>query len=180
MALFQEGDEDAFLSLYERYRDRIYRFIQACYEKNASLVEEYAQEVFVKVIRSKSAYDPTKTFSTWLFAIARNHCLNRLAAAPRRFEMLRAQVDENEIVSKPRISELERGELNELIQSSVVELPELQRTIFIMRELEELPHKDIARALGLSENNARTQYHRAKKQLRTILKPYLEAKYESQ
>lgn len=176
MAQFQQGDSAAFQTLYERYRNRIYRFIHACYEKNLSLVEEYTQEVFIKIIRSKDTYNPERKFAAWLFTVTRNHCLNRLASAPIRFEMLSVELEESEIGEKRNISKLEQQELHDLIQASIDELPELQRTIFVMRELDDMPHKIIAQSLSLSENNVRTQYHRAKKQLQIMLKPYWEVK----
>lgn len=174
MTHYQQGDDKAFQQLFEKYRDRIFRFIYAGFENDLSLVEEYTQEVFIKVIRSRNTYNPEKRFVAWLFTIARNHCLNKFARSSRRYEIISFELNENDAASGAGTMALENREINELIQEKVAELPEIQRTIFIMREVEEMSHKTIAQALSLSENNIRTQYHRAKNKLQTLLTPYLE------
>lgn len=172
---FQQGDMTAFQALFEKYRDRIFRFIYAAYEKNASIVEELTQEVFIKVIRSKHSYAPEKPFSSWLYAIARNHCLNKLSSPARRYEMITYErQDFDQPTERTGATELEREELAALIREKVAELPEIQRVIFVTREMDGLSYKAIARALGVTQENARARYHRAKKTLRTWLKPYLE------
>ena len=75
MLAFKDGDEEAFVQLYEKYRDRIVNFTRR-FMGNLAQSEEAAQDVFLKLYKTKSRYTPTARFSTFLFRIATNHCLN--------------------------------------------------------------------------------------------------------
>src|SRR5512137_3218292 len=89
MLAFQGGDEKAFRTLFEKYGRATMAFCQR-FVKDAARAEELAQDVFLKVHQGASRYEPSARFSTWLYRIATNHCLNEV----RRGEyQARPQVD---------------------------------------------------------------------------------------
>jgi DNA-directed RNA polymerase specialized sigma24 family protein len=77
MLAFQAGDEQAFTTLYEKYRDRLVNYSRRFLIDRAR-GEEAAQDVFLKLYRARARYQPVSRFSTYLFRIATNHCLNVL------------------------------------------------------------------------------------------------------
>src|SRR5687768_13647033 len=83
MLAFARGEEDAFVELYERHRDRIVRFTLRMLGDPAQ-AEEAAQDVFLKLYRTRGSYEPTSRFSTFLYRIATNHCLNLQARVERK------------------------------------------------------------------------------------------------
>lgn len=180
MTMFCSGKTEAFQVLFEKYRNRIFRFIYVAYERNPSQAEDYTQEVFLRVIKNRESFNPSMRFSTWLYTIARNYCLNQLRAKTANFETLvdpmerLMYTDAQSDVSEKIIDK----ELGVLIRQSVAALPENLRVIFILREIDGLPHAGIAEIMNTTECNVRTRLHRAKKQLQAILLPYLEDKNE--
>lgn len=78
MGMFCDGKPEAFQVLFERHKDRVFRFIYAVYMKDTSKAEDCTQETFVKVIQHRDRFNTDMSFSTWLYTIARNHCLNQI------------------------------------------------------------------------------------------------------
>jgi len=175
MQLFCSGDRDAFQELFHKYKDKIYRFIHSIYIKNRTLAEDCTQEVFIKVIRNKDRFDHTMRFSTWLYTIARNHCLNQIRHS-RIIDLKQDELKETlqDMQNKNPVDKIEDGELRKTVQNAIYELPENLKTVFILREIEILPYAQIADILDMQEGNVRIQLHRAKKILRNKLSPYVE------
>jgi RNA polymerase sigma-70 factor, ECF subfamily len=176
MEMFCSGKTEAFQVLFEKYRNRIFRFIYGTYEKNIARAEDCTQEVFLRVIEKRDSFNPAMRFSTWLYTIARNHCLNQLRNRTAYFEMQTDDLDRlgHESQSGSADKKLIDEELGGIIRKSVAKLPENLRAVFVMREIEGLPHSEISEILNLGEANVRIQLHRAKKQLRQLITPYLE------
>jgi RNA polymerase sigma-70 factor (ECF subfamily) len=178
MEMFCAGKTGAFQFLFEKYRNRIFRFIYATYERNPARAEDYTQEVFLRVIEKRDSFNPAMCFSSWLYTIARNYCLNQFRSKTPYFEM---QVDVLDRLGYENPSgradkKLLDKELGAIIRKAVSKLPENLRAVFVMREIEGLPHSEISEILNLSEANVRIQLHRAKKQLQQLITPYLEDK----
>lgn len=170
MEMFCSGRTEAFQILFDKYKNRIFRFVYASYERNISLAEDYTQEIFLRLIKNRDSFNPAMRFSTWLYTIARNYCLNQIRA---RTPIIEVEIDELERQgygnSKDRADKvLIDKELGEKIRKAVAGLPENLRSVFVLRE-DGLSYQEIAEVLNLSEPNVRTQLHRAKKQLREIL-----------
>ena len=145
--------------------------------------EDLAQNVFLQVYKSRSRYKQTAKFSTWLFTIARNLCLNELRRRSRHpAESLEETHAENEDqpqrqyedkkVSLPAETIL-HGELAKKIGEAIAELPENQRTAILLCRQEELSYEEIAEILDCSLSATKSLIHRGRETLKEKLKPYL-------
>lgn len=175
MNLFCFGKTEAFQVLYDKYKNRIFSFVHACYGRNIADAEEYTQEIFLKMIVNRQMFNPAMRFSTWFYTIARNYCLNKIRTEKIQCVISLDEVDESQINQSGHSADklMLDGELGVEIRQAISALPENLRTVFVMREIEELSHTEIAEILNLNEGNVRTQLFRAKKQLQELLTPYL-------
>lgn len=179
MKQFCGGNTDAFQVLFDKYKNRIFSFIYAMYEHNISKAEDCLQETFIRAIKHRDSFNPTMRFSTWLFAIAKNYCLNELRNNKRNLYQLDhniADKENSDFSSAEQI--LGQKELETLILQALSELPDTLRSVFIMREINQLPYAEIAEISNLKESNIRIQLFRAKQKLQKIITPYLENKNE--
>ncbi len=180
MAMFVAGRTEAFQVLFERYRNRLFRFIHGTYRMDPGQAEDCVQDVFLRVIKGRASFNPAMRFSTWLYTIARNLCLNRIRD---RKASLEVQLEEARLPARGESGSgadeiLLDAELGLVIRQAVAELPEHLRAVFMLREIDGLPHDQIADILNLGEPNVRTQLHRAKKLLKAKILPYLEGNHE--
>jgi RNA polymerase sigma-70 factor, ECF subfamily len=140
--------------------------------------------VFLQVYKSRDRYRQTAKFSTWLFTIARNLCLNELRRRARHpaesIEETHAENEdhpqrqyEDKHVSLPTENVL-RIELAMKIEAALAELPENQRTAILLCRQEELSYEEIAEVLGCSLSATKSLIHRGRESLKEKLKPYLQ------
>lgn len=172
MRAFCNGNTDAFQCLFDRYRDKVYGFVLHVYAHEPARAEDFTQDVFLRAIRARQSFDPSRTFSSWLYAIARNHCLNELRRSAR--ETTRPVEEFAARAGHDAPGALDRQELGRAIRGAVADLPEDQRAVFVMHEIDGLSHRQIAAVMDLGEGNARTILHRAKAALQVALRPYME------
>src|SRR5689334_21414328 len=92
MLAFSRGREEAFVELYRRYRDRIVAFCRRIVGSDAQ-AEEAAQEVFLKLYRARDGYEARSRFTTFLYRIAANHCLNMQARVEHKFVQRGVDID---------------------------------------------------------------------------------------
>lgn len=166
MVMFAAGMIEAFDMLYERYRDRIYRFALVCLHHPQD-AEEIVQEVFMRLSRSGRHYHPQGKFKAWLFQIAANR-IRSLAASRSRDMVRRIEFEQLQVVEGTEQTSdqvLDR----DLVRKALASLPEQHRLVLVLRELEGFGYDTIARSLGLSPENARVMHHRARRQACTIL-----------
>jgi RNA polymerase sigma-70 factor (ECF subfamily) len=183
MLRVQEGDRAAFEALVEKYQqpvmNLVYRMLGDLHE-----AEDLCQNVFVQVYKSAGRYRVTARFSTWLFTIARNLCLNELRrrsrhpaesldAGPAEQEdySLHHQIQDATTTAPPEACL--HAELEQRIQQALADLPENQRTAILLCRQEELSYEDIAQILHCSVSATKSLIHRARQTLRQRLKPYL-------
>ncbi len=182
MLRVQRGDLAAFETLVEKYRQPVFNFIQRTIQ-NLEDTEDLAQQVFVQAWKAAGRYRVTARFSTWLFTIARNLCLNELRRRGRHpTESLDAprESDEGPIDREfagpdpaPVTGEILVGELEARIEEALADLPEGQRSALLLFREKELPYDEIARILGVSISATKSLIHRARETLKRRLKPYL-------
>lgn len=173
MIAFQGGDESAFAALFERYRARVlntaYHFLG-----NKDTAQDVAQEVFVKIYTSTKAYRPDAAFSTWLYRITANACLDHL----RKHKHHKAVSEEiSESVLDPAAlpqAQVESEELAREVRSALAALPENQRIAVVLQRHEELSYRQIADVLKISVPAVESLLFRAKQSLRARLAAYVE------
>ena len=182
MLRVKQGDTIAFTTLVEKYKQPVmnlaYRSLRDLTE-----AEDLAQNVFVQVFKSAARYETTAKFSTWLFTIARNLCLNEIrrrsrhpaesldAPHPEHEEQPKHQIEDIKNVSPPET--LLQGELVKKVEEAIHALPENQRTALLLCRQEELSYEEIAEVLGCSLSATKSLIHRGRETLKERLKPYL-------
>ncbi len=182
MLRVQRGDRAAFVALVEKYQQPVLNFLLRSLQDQTE-AEDLAQNVFVQVWKSARRYRPSARFSTWLFTIARNLCLNELRRRARhRAASLEAALEES--AGAPAASWEDRrnvgptdallqAELLQKIELALAGLPENQRTALLLCREEQLSYEDIAAILGCSLSATKSLIHRARATLKARLKPYL-------
>ena len=168
-----EGDEAAFGALYSRYRRRIFRFAWHMSENNA-MAEEITQEVFMHFIKNPKGYDPAKgPLPAYMYGVTRNLVRNTLRRSPHELsitdEML--EVHEEEFTDRYDVlAELTRTELLECLRKSILALPEQYREVLVLRDLEQVGHRETAELLQCSLGTVASRLHRARTLLRMRLR----------
>ncbi|MEZ4448574.1 MAG: RNA polymerase sigma factor [Nannocystaceae bacterium] len=181
MASFRRGDGKAFEILVVRHRRGLYNFLFRSV-RNQSRAEELLQEVFLRVVKAKSRYEQTARFSTWIYTIARNLCVDESRRAQfrrtvsldatrpgkdgdERGSMLEStaadQVDVDQEAMGPRIQDR--------VAAAVDRLPDDQREVFLMRQLGGLSFKEIGEVVGAPENTVKSRMRYALEKLREEL-----------
>jgi RNA polymerase sigma-70 factor (ECF subfamily) len=182
MLRVKEGDSAAFAQLVEKYKRPVmnlaYRTV-----RDPTEAEDLAQNVFVQVYRSARRYKSSAKFSTWLFTIARNLCLNEIRRRSRHpAESIDAPHPEHEDQPQVQFEDkktalptdlLLQDELEQKIGEALAGLPENQRTAILLCRQEELSYEEIAEVLGCSLSATKSLIHRGRETLKQKLKPYL-------
>jgi RNA polymerase sigma-70 factor (ECF subfamily) len=183
MLRVKRGDRAAFAQLVEKYKQPVMNLVHRSL-RDETEAEDLAQNVFLQVYKSRSRYVRTAKFSTWLFTIARNLCLNEIRRRSRHpAESLEETHAENEdqpsrqFEDKKNISPPEKllhGELAGKIEEALAELPENQRAAILLCRQDELSYEEIAEVLGCSLSATKSLIHRGRETLKEKLKPYLQ------
>jgi len=184
MLRVKRGDRAAFAELVDKYKQRVMNFVYHRLRDEAE-AEDLAQNVFLQVYKSRTRYKQTAKFSTWLFTIAHNLCLNELRRRSRHpAESLEETHTENEeqpprqIEDKSQVAAPDNvlhGELSRKIQEALDELPENQRSAILLCREEELSYEQIAKVLRCSLSATKSLIHRGRETLKEKLKPYLKS-----
>ena len=182
MLRVSQGDTAAFTELVEKYKQPVMNLAYRTL-RDATEAEDLAQNVFVQVFKSASRYKSTAKFSTWLFTIARNLCLNEIrrrtrhpadsmdASHPEQEDQPWHQFEDKKSFSPP--DSLLQGELEAKIEQALAELPENQRLAMVLCRQDELSYEEIADVLECSLPATKSLIHRARETLKQKLKPYL-------
>jgi RNA polymerase sigma-70 factor (ECF subfamily) len=175
MLRVREGDETSFALLLARHRGPVIHFIYRMVQIQP-VSEELAQEVFLRVYRSRATYEPTAKFTTWLFRIATHLALNwiRDGKNERRQESLDEELIEGvERQIAGREPTIDQVLLNEVklreVRKAIEALPEKQRAAVVMHKYQELEYSQIAKTLACSESAVKSLLFRAYESLRTRL-----------
>jgi RNA polymerase sigma-70 factor (ECF subfamily) len=177
-----KGDDAAFNYLVDKFRRPIVSFMYRT-THNQATAEELAQEVFLRVYRSRESYEASAKFTTWLYRIATNLAVNN--ARDTKHERAENQVSLDEPdeesgstmdVADTRLSveqQLLRTERLTAIRKVVEALPERQRMAVLMHKYQNMDYKEIAEVLKLSESATKSLLFRAYESLRESLKQFL-------
>jgi RNA polymerase sigma-70 factor (ECF subfamily) len=182
MLRVKRGDRAAFAELVDKYKQPVMNFIFRSLRDEAE-AEDLAQNVFLQVYKSRSRYKQTAKFSTWLFTIARNLCLNELRRRSRHpaesLEETHTEYEDQparQFEDKSQIAapeEVLHGELAEKIEEALAELPENQRSAMLLCRQDDLSYEEIAKVLRCSLSATKSLIHRGREALKEKLKPYL-------
>jgi RNA polymerase sigma-70 factor (ECF subfamily) len=185
MLRVKTGDESAFAYLVQKYRRPMVGFMyRLCH--NPSTAEELAQEVFLRVYRSRTSYEPSAKFTTWLYRIATNLAVNhaRDTRHERAENTVRLDEPDQETGNTPDLADdslsaeqqILRRERLAAIRAKVNGLPERQRVAVIMHKYQQMDYRQIADVLKLSESATKSLLFRAYETLREQLKEFVSGK----
>jgi len=167
------GNQLSFQLLVERYQERMFAVVRH-YTKSAVEVEDIVQDTFLKAYTRLETFQHQSSFYTWLYRIAVNTILDSLKRHGRSPVMA---VEDPEIVGGPRErgaaiaapDRLEQEEIERITQSILGEMPEIFRTVLILREFEDLSYQEMADVLGISIGTVESRLFRARARFRDKL-----------
>jgi len=175
MLRVRDGDGVSFSILLEKHRSPVIHFLFRMVQ-NQAIAEELAQEVFLRVYRSRSTYEPTAKFTTWLFRIATHLALNSLRDGKN--ERAQERLDEHTDGmpgrqlpdGKPSVEQamVYRAKVEE-VRRAIAALPEKQRAAVLMHKYQEMEYSQIAKVLNCSESAVKSLLFRAYESLRARL-----------
>lgn len=182
VARFQRGERAAFATLVRRHQGALYHFAFRQL-RNGPAAEDVVQETFVRVVQNVADFKNEARFTTWVYTITRNLCIDQLR---KRAHRKHPSLDEprgdegdgrtlGELVADKK-SDTERSagssEMKEHIARAVAKLPDDQREVFLMREVANLPFKEIAEITGVPENTVKSRMRYALERLQEALGAY--------
>ena len=173
--LIIEGHTNAFSTLVDRYKDLVFSLALRMV-KNKEEAEEVAQDTFVKVFKSLRQFKGDSKFSTWIYKVTYNTCLDRLKKHKREQHV--DSIDEfnvNQIKNMDNaLDDMEAEERKQAIQDCIKLLPSDDAFLLTLFYFEEESLEEIAKVVNLTENNVKVKLFRIRKKLATILKERLE------
>ena len=182
MLRVKAGDDSAFAYLVQKYRRPMVSFMYRM-AHNTAAAEDLAQEVFLRVYRSRESYEPSAKFSTWLYRIATNLAVNYVRDTRHERPEVMVSVDEPDqdtglTMDVPDTSltaeeTILRRERMAAIRQKVHALPERQRLAVLMHKYQQMDYRQIAQVLKLSESATKSLLFRAYETLRVQLKEFL-------
>ena len=182
MLRVKHGDREAFEALVEKYKQPVMNFVRRSLHDEHE-AEDLAQNVFLQVYKSRDRYKPSARFSTWLFTIAQNLCLNEIRRRSRHpadsleethpaGEDVPSRQYEDKSATLPPQNLLQR-ELESKIEEALAQLPENQRSAILLCRQDELSYEEIAKVLGCSLSATKSLIHRGRETLKEKLAVYL-------
>lgn len=181
MLAFKSGDARAFSTLVQRHRGPVYNFILR-YVGHRQRAEDVLQETWLKVVRNSSEWQPKARFTTWVYTIARNLCVDSARKESfRKVDSLDAPASHDEsdgrtkgdLVADERAQTPDRAahnvRLRPMIEKALEGLPAEQREVFLLREYQGIGFKEIAEVTGVNENTVKSRMRYALEGLRKRL-----------
>lgn len=180
------GDRAAFSQLVETYSGRLYRLALKLLQ-NPQDAEDILQETFIKAFRYIQGFDGRSSLSTWLYRIATNEALMQLRRKRPETVSIEEPMEDGEQEQEPLQivdwcclpeQELLSSETRRRLDEAVKRLPETLKTVFLLRDIEDLSTAETAEVLGLTETAVKTRLSRARLRLREDLSVYYAEKME--
>ena len=180
MVRYQRGDREAFALLVKRHNKQVYNFVLRQL-RTPALCEDVTQEVFMRLVQNAADFKHEARFSTWLYAIARNLCVDQLRRLQhRRHPSLDQPLGDadgrtlgDSVAAQHPSASAERAAVSSEVQASILKaveaLPDDQREVFLLREIADLPFRDIAEITGVPENTVKSRMRYALDRLKQAL-----------
>lgn len=173
--LIIEGNSNAFSVLVDRYKDLVFSLALKMV-KNREEAEEVAQDTFIKVYKSLTQFKGDSKFSTWIYKVTYNTCLDRLKKQKREQQVVSIDdFNSNQIKTIDNaLDKMEKEEREKAIQECIQLLPADDAFLLTLFYFEEQSLEEIAKVIGLTANNVKVKLFRSRKKLTSILKETLE------
>lgn len=179
-----DGDIAAYEKLVARYQNKIMGYVARMLHNDREEAEDVTQEVFIKAYRSLDSFRGQASFSTWVYKIATNLCIDRARTRQRRPQQaysLDEPFDKEDDKGGREIPDsryepgkgVEREELRQQVRATVAEMPEKLRQVLIMCDLQGMAYEDIAKVVGCPLGTVKSRLFHARADLARRLRPYV-------
>ena len=170
--LAQSGEEAAFEELIRRHQQRVFGLVSGILRRRED-VEDVVQQVFLKVFVSLKRFDQRAAFSTWLYKISVNECWDYLRKKKVRPLVYEADLSEEQVsrldgvvsADQPATSSSDRAEARDLLERMMEKLPQQDRELLVLKEVEGFSVEEIGEVLGLNVNTVKVRLFRARGRL---------------
>jgi RNA polymerase sigma-70 factor (ECF subfamily) len=169
------NDTRAFALLVDRYKIRLFNLIYRMLQ-NREEAEDILQETFLRVFKEKARFDPTYSFSTWIYTIALNLCRNELKRKKkfRFFGLDLIKDDRRYAVEKMNCT----TNLSSVLEKAIASLPDKYKTAFLLREVNQLSYEEMSESMGVPLGTVKSRVNRARIMLQGELTPKIKEQYE--
>jgi RNA polymerase sigma-70 factor, ECF subfamily len=172
-----KGDQDAFAEVIELYKDKVF---QICFRMlgNRHEAEDIAQEAFIRAYVNIHTFNQKRKFSTWLYRIATNLCIDRIRKKKPDYYLDAEVTGTDGLTMYSQIAadgqlpeeEVEEMELQAEIQRQILKLPDKYRSVIVLKYIDELSLQEISEILDLPLGTVKTRIHRGREALRKQLR----------
>ena len=159
-----KGDENACQKILNLYKGRIFSYVYRIV-RNYHDAEDITFDTFIRCFKALKSFDPTRSFSTWLFSIAHNVVIDFLRKNKQEYEYL----DERHSIKDDFVQEYEKKKKLEKIEKALAKLPPIDREIVVLFHKEENSYQEISEILNIPVSTIKTRLHRARKKLRELV-----------
>lgn len=168
MLRYCDGDVGAFETLYRRHNDALYRYLLRLSRQPAT-AEDVFQEVWSKIVRARSSYRPTARFTTFLYRVAHNCFIDHVRRNKRHAQVADVEPDTQPDPADLPETETERSLARRRLNAALLELPEEQRDVFLLREEAGLSLDQIAAVTDTNRETAKSRLRYAVSKLRAAV-----------
>ena len=174
----RKGDSQSFNRLVMLYQSNIYN-LALNYLKVPEEAKDITQDIFVTVYRSLSTLRDDSKFSAWLYQIATNHCRNRLKKLQKRgFFTSRSIDDPDQPIhlsndDSPE-KQIEQEDRSRIVRTAIAAMPEAEKEVLIMRDLQEMTYEEISEVLGVPLGTVKSKLNRARNALKNKIKYFFD------
>jgi len=170
------GEREAQFKLYECYKNWVFNvaFRMTNHQQEA---EDITQQVFAQVFKKLSGFRSESAFSSWIYRIAVNICINHFHKLKKHKERISNELsswENTDYLEKRR--EAKTFDLRPYLEKAIRSLPEGYRMVFILYDVEGYSHNEIGKMMNISEGTSKSQLHKARRDLKRLLEPLLELK----
>lgn len=174
----RQGDTQAFNLLVRMYQNRIFNLTRN-YVKDEEEAKDLTQDIFITVYRSLDRLRDDAKFGAWLYQLALNHCRNRYKRLKRRGFFNNLSLDDPDSplqLSQGETPEktLERRNLERFVRTAIAAMPEAEKEILLLRDLQELSYEEISTILNIPLGTVKSKLNRARLALKDRLSTILE------
>jgi len=170
----QKGDREAFRVLFEACKDKVYS-IAFYYLGDRSVADDVTQQIFLKLFTAIRQFRGESEFSTWLYRLVVNACIDERRKRRRLLPWGDADITTRPDDQKSQERSFAHGELSEAVQSAVSELKPKFRLPILLKYIEELSYDEIAAVMGISKGTVASRLNRGHSQLAKKLAQFREA-----
>ena len=172
----KQGNEKAFIQLYETYKDVIYAYSLKLLKSQAN-AEEILQDVFMKVWQKRETLDTSLSFKSYLYTIARNKCFDFLEKAANNSKLRETLFYQSQKSFVPADLKLIESDFEKIKEEAYNTLPSKRREIFVLSRENGMTYDEIGEQLGISTSTVKTQMSKALESMRSFLREHRDVSF---